>query len=78
MNPFFFWESGVGFITRNIYGLGWNTRYFLTRLCWDPKDKELNELSQFYFDLLRKAEILHDTPETLALKLNEIYEDPMS
>jgi putative transferase (TIGR04331 family) len=51
---------------------------FPTLLCWDPKYTELNELSQFYFDLLRKAEILHDTPETLASKLNEIYEDPMS
>ena len=49
-----------------------------TLLCWEPKYTELNESAQPYFDLLRKAEILHDTPEQLALKLNEIYGDPLS
>jgi putative transferase (TIGR04331 family) len=49
-----------------------------TLLCWDPKYTELNELAQPYFDLLREAGILHDTPEALALKSNEIYDDPMS
>jgi putative transferase (TIGR04331 family) len=48
-----------------------------TILCWDPKYTELNELAQPYFNLLREAGILHDTPEILASKLNEIYEDPM-
>jgi putative transferase (TIGR04331 family) len=48
-----------------------------TLLCWDPRYTELNELAQPYFDLLREAGILHDTPEILASKLNEIYEDPM-
>jgi putative transferase (TIGR04331 family) len=49
-----------------------------TLLYWEPKYTELNESAQPYFDLLRKAEILHDTPEQLALKLNEIYSDPLS
>ena len=48
-----------------------------TLLCWDPRYTELDELAQPYFDLLREAGILHDTPEILASKLNEIYEDPM-
>ena len=48
-----------------------------TLLCWDPRYTELNELAQPYFDLLREAGILHDTPEILASKLNEIYEDPI-
>jgi len=49
-----------------------------TLLCWDPKYTELNEFAQPYFDLLREVGILHDTPETLASKLNEIYENPMA
>ena len=49
-----------------------------TLLCWDPKCTELNELAQPYFDLLRKAGILYDTYESAALKLNEIYQDPLS
>jgi len=49
-----------------------------TLLCWDPKYTELNEMASPYFDLLRKAGILHDTPESAASKLNNIYQDPLS
>jgi putative transferase (TIGR04331 family) len=49
-----------------------------TLLCWDPKFTELNESALPYFNLLREAGILHDIPETLVSKLNEIYENPVS
>jgi len=49
-----------------------------TLLYWDPRFTELNELAHPYFNLLRKAGILHDTSVTLASKLNEIYENPLS
>ena len=49
-----------------------------TLLGWDPRYTELNEFAQPYFDLLREAGILHDTPETLASKLNDIYQNPLS
>jgi putative transferase (TIGR04331 family) len=51
---------------------------FPTILCWDPKYSELNALAQPYFDLLRKVEILFDTPQAVASKLNEIYQNPLS
>jgi putative transferase (TIGR04331 family) len=35
-------------------------------------------LAQPYFDSLREADILHDTPESVASKLNKIYQDPNS
>jgi len=49
-----------------------------TLLCWDPKYTELNELARPYFNLLKEAGILYDTPESAASMLNEIYENPMS
>jgi putative transferase (TIGR04331 family) len=49
-----------------------------TLLGWDPRYAELNEFAQPYFDLLREAGILHETPETLASKLNDIYQNPLS
>ncbi len=49
-----------------------------TLLYWDPNYTELNESAQPYFDLLREAGILHDTPESAASKLNGIYQDPLS
>jgi putative transferase (TIGR04331 family) len=51
---------------------------FPTLLYWDPKYTELNDLAQPYFDLLRKVEILFDTPQAVASKLNEIYQNPLS
>ena len=49
-----------------------------TLLCWDPNYTELNKTAQPYFNLLREAGILHDTPEELASKLNKINVDPLS
>ena len=34
--------------------------------------------AQPYFDDLRRVGILHDTPESAAAKVNEIYKDPLS
>jgi putative transferase (TIGR04331 family) len=51
---------------------------FPSVLFWNPKHWELRESARSYFDLLRKAGILHDTPESAAQKVNEILEDPMS
>jgi putative transferase (TIGR04331 family) len=52
---------------------------FPTLLFWDPKKmEEARESAQPYFDDLRRVGILHDTPESAAKLLNEIYEDPMS
>jgi len=49
-----------------------------TLLCWDPEYTDLNESAQPYFDLLQEVGILHNTPAALVLKLNKIYNDPMS
>ncbi len=51
---------------------------FPTLLCWNPNYAEFNESAQPYFDRLREAGMLHDTPESAASKLNEIYKDPLS
>lgn len=51
---------------------------FPTILFWDPNQNELRESAQPYFDDLRRVGILHDTPESAAEKVNEVYEDPMS
>ncbi len=49
-----------------------------TLLCWDPNYTELNESARPYFDRLREAGILHDTPGSATSKLNEIYQNPRS
>jgi putative transferase (TIGR04331 family) len=51
---------------------------FPTLLFWDPSYWELRDSAKPYFDDLRNVGILHDTPESAAAKLNEIFEDPMS
>ena len=51
---------------------------FPTILFWDPKHWELRPSAMPYFDMLREAGILHDTPESAAKKVNEIYNDPQS
>lgn len=51
---------------------------FPTILFWNPKHWELRQSAIPYFDKLRKVGILHDTPESAARKLNEIYKDPKS
>ena len=47
-------------------------------LFWNPTQFLLRQNVQPYFDRLRKVGILHDTPESAAIKVNEIYEDPES
>lgn len=51
---------------------------FPTILFWNPKYWELRSSAKPYFDKLRKVGILHDTPESAARKVNEIYNDPQS
>ena len=49
-----------------------------TIIFWNPKYFELRKSAQPYYNFLRKAEILHDSPESAAEKVNDIYRDPMS
>ena len=49
---------------------------FPTILFWNPDHWELNSSAQTFFDELRAAEILHNTPESAAQKVNAIYTDP--
>ncbi|MFA4848332.1 MAG: LIC12162 family protein [Methanoregula sp.] len=49
-----------------------------TVLFWNPKHWELRPSAKPFFDELRKVGILHDTPETAAKKVNEIFNDPQS
>jgi putative transferase (TIGR04331 family) len=49
---------------------------FPTILFWNPDHWELRPSAQPYFDELRRVGILHDTPESAAQKVNEIYDDP--
>lgn len=51
---------------------------FPTLIFWNPKYWELRPEAVPYFDDLRKAGILHDTPESAANKLNEIFDDTLS
>jgi putative transferase (TIGR04331 family) len=47
-----------------------------TVIFWNPNHWELREDAQPYFDELRHVGILHDTPESAASKVNEIYHNP--
>ena len=47
-----------------------------TVIFWNPAHWELRASAQSEFDELRRAGILHDTPESAAAKVNEIYRDP--
>jgi putative transferase (TIGR04331 family) len=49
-----------------------------TIMFWNPKHSELRKSAQPYYDDLRRAEILHDSPESAAAKANDIYRDPLS
>jgi putative transferase (TIGR04331 family) len=49
-----------------------------TLIFWNPKYYELRCEAQSFFDELRRVGILHDTPESAAAILNEIYTDPIS
>ena len=45
---------------------------FPTIIFWNPTLFELRDSAQPYYDELRKASILHDTPESAAIKVNEV------
>jgi putative transferase (TIGR04331 family) len=49
-----------------------------TVLFWNPKHWELRPSAKPFFDELRRVGILHDTPESAAAKVNEIFKDPQS
>jgi putative transferase (TIGR04331 family) len=49
-----------------------------TIIFWNPDHNETSSSAQPYFDALQRVGILHETPESAAAKVNEIYEDPMA
>jgi putative transferase (TIGR04331 family) len=54
------------------------TADFPTIIFWDPSQWKMFPSAQGYFDRLRSAGILFDTPEAAARKVNEIFDDPMA
>jgi putative transferase (TIGR04331 family) len=48
---------------------------FPTLVFWNPEYWEIRPEAQPYFDELRQAGILYDTPEAAAAKVSEIYQD---
>ena len=48
-----------------------------TLLFWNPHHWELRDSAQPYYDELKRTGILHDTPESAANKINEIYPNPV-
>jgi putative transferase (TIGR04331 family) len=51
---------------------------FPTVLFWNPNHWELNSSAKPYFDELRQVGILHNTAESAAKIVNQIYDDPES
>jgi putative transferase (TIGR04331 family) len=51
---------------------------FPTILFWNPKYIEVRDSVKPYFDDLRRVGVLHDTPESAAAKVNDVYNDPIS
>jgi putative transferase (TIGR04331 family) len=49
-----------------------------TILFWNPDHNEVRLSAKPYFDILRQVGILHDCPESVAEKVNEVYLDPLS
>lgn len=52
------------------------TANFPTLLFWNPKHWEVRAEAEPYYEELRKAGILHHSPESAAQMLNDIFEDP--
>lgn len=46
-----------------------------TIMFWNPKHWELRPSAQPYFDLLKEAGILHETPEAAAARAAEVWDD---
>lgn len=51
---------------------------FPTIMFWNPEHWEIRSSAQEYFDGLRRVGILHNTPDSAARKVNEIFSDPMA
>jgi len=51
-------------------------RNYPTVTFFNPSMNEFRESAQPYFDDLRRVGIYHETPESAAAKVNEIYKDP--
>jgi putative transferase (TIGR04331 family) len=51
---------------------------FPTIIFWDPKYWELRFSAQPLYNRLKQVGIFHDTPESAAKLVNDIYEDPLS
>jgi putative transferase (TIGR04331 family) len=51
---------------------------FPSILFWNPEHGEIRPIAQPFFDKLWDAGILHDTPQSAAKLVNEIYDDPLS
>jgi putative transferase (TIGR04331 family) len=49
-----------------------------TILFWNPDHNESRPSAKPFFDKLRRVGVLHDSPESAAVKVNEIYLDPLS
>ncbi|MBF0380664.1 MAG: hypothetical protein HQL69_06585 [Magnetococcales bacterium] len=47
-----------------------------TIIFWNPNHWELRPQAQPYFDSLKNVGILHDTPQTAAKLINQIYDNP--
>ena len=50
---------------------------FPTVVFWEPTHMSIRKSAINYISDLRSVEIIHDTPESAAKLINEIYEDPM-
>jgi putative transferase (TIGR04331 family) len=54
------------------------TMNFPTIMFWKPEHWELRPEAQPYFDELYQVGILHKTPESAAIKVNQVYNDPLN
>ena len=61
--------------TTFLEALAWNKP---SVLFWDPKRWEVRDSAASFFDALRDAKVLHDTPESAAAHVATVYEDPWS
>jgi len=54
------------------------SRNFPTVIFFTPKHWELRESAKPFFDELRRVGIYHESPQSAAAKVNEVYKDPMA
>jgi len=58
--------------TTFLESLSWNMP---TIMFWDPNHWELNDEALPYFELLKSVHIFHETPESAAKHMTEIWDD---